>query len=86
MKDSKRGDLGYLGLEFQYRLISSFFVEPGFFSDLNSIIDQNMFTDSHLRGIVATMKDYYRKYGSMISYEMLTIKINEKTQNEDERQ
>lgn len=86
MKDSKRGDLGYLGLEFQYRLISSFFVEPGFFSDLNSIIDQNMFTDSHLRGIVATIKDYYRKYGSMISYEMLTIKINEKTQNEDERQ
>jgi RecA/RadA recombinase len=45
-----------------------------------------MFTDSHLRGIVATIKDYYRKYGSMISYEMLTIKINEKTQNEDERQ
>ena len=86
MKDSKRGDLGYLGLEFQYRLISSFFVEPGFFGDLNSIIDQNMFTDSHLRGIVATIKDYYHKYGSMISYEMLMIKLNEKIQNDDERQ
>ena len=86
MRDSKRGDLGYLGLEFQYRLISAFFVEPGFFGDLNSIIDQNMFTDSHLRGIVATIKDYYHKYGSMISYEMLMIKLNEKIQNDDERQ
>ena len=68
MKDSKRGDLGYLGLEFQYRLISSFFVEPGFFSDLNSIIDQNMFTDSHLRGIVATIK--------AVSYTHLTLPTN----------
>ena len=86
MKEVQRGNLGYLGLEFQYRLISSFFVEQGFFGDLNNIIDQNMFTDSHLRGIVATIKDYYNKYGSMISYEMLIIKINEKTPSEDERQ
>ena len=82
----KKTNLGYLGIEFQYRLISSFFVEPGFFSDLNSIIDQNMFTDSHLRGIVATIKEYYHKYGSMISYDMLLIKLNEKTLNEDDRQ
>ena len=82
----KKTNLGYLGIEFQYRLISAFFAEPGFFSDLNSIIDQNMFTDSHLRGIVATIKEYYAKYGSMISYDMLLIKLNEKTLNEDDRQ
>ena len=82
----QKGNLGYLGIEFQYRLISSFFIEPGFFSDLNGIIDQNMFTDSHLKGIVTVMKDYYAKYGSVMSYEMLAIKINEKVSDEDERQ
>lgn len=82
----QKGNLGYLGIEFQYRLISSFFIEPGFFSDLNGIIDQNMFTDSHLKGIVTAIKDYYAKYGSVMSYEMLAIKINEKVSDEDERQ
>lgn len=81
----QKTNLGYLGIEFQYRLISSFFSEPGFFADLNSIIDQNMFTDSHLRCIVAIVKEYFQKYGSMMSYEILGIKLNEKIPNEDER-
>ena len=85
IEDNKRGNLGYLGIEFQYRLISAFFNEPGFFGDLNSIIDQNMFTDTHLRCIVTIIKEYYNTYGYMLTYEMLTIKINEKIANEDER-
>ena len=63
----QRGNLGYLGIEFQYRLINSFFHDKDFFGDLNSIIDQNMFTDAHLRFIVAIIKEYYAKYGYMIS-------------------
>lgn len=82
----QRGNLGYLGIEFQYRLINSFFHDKDFFGDLNTIIDQNMFTDAHLRFIVAIIKEYYAKYGYMISYDMLTIKINEKVTNSDERQ
>ena len=82
----QRTNLGYLGIEFQYRLINSFFHDKDFFGDLNTIIDQNMFTDAHLRFIVALIKEYYAKYGYMISYDMLTIKINEKVTNSDDRQ
>lgn len=79
-----KGNLGFLGIEFQYKLISTFFIDQGFFTDLNTIIDQNMFTDVYLRGIVTIIKDYYNKYGSVPSYGMLEIKINEKSLSEDE--
>lgn len=80
-----RNNLGFLGIDFQYRLISTFFIEQNFFSDLNSIIDQNMFTDVYLRGIVTIIKDYYNKYGSVPSYGMLEIKVNEKSMSEDDK-
>jgi RecA/RadA recombinase len=80
-----RSNLGYLGVDFQYRLISAFFIEPSFFTDLNMIIDQNMFTDKYLRGIVGSIKEYYKKYGCVPSYGMLEIKLNETVSSEDER-
>lgn len=81
---TNRNNLGFLGIDFQYKLISTFFIDQGFFNDLNSIIDQNMFTDVYLRGIVTIIKDYYNKYSSVPSYGMLEIKINEKCLSEDE--
>ena len=57
-----KNDLGYLGIDFQYRLIGSFINEPNFFKDLESIIDQNMFTDQYLRVIVGVMKEYFAKH------------------------
>lgn len=79
-----KNNLGFLGVDFQYRLISTFFIDQGFFTDLNTIIDQNMFTDVYLRGIVTIIKDYYNKYGCVPSYGMLEIKINERSFSEDE--
>ena len=81
-----KNTLGYLGIEFQYRLIASFFKDQGFFCDLNSIIDQNMFTDQYLRSIVSIIKEYYAKYETVPSYDILQIKINEKCLSEDELQ
>ena len=81
-----KSNLGYLGIDFQYRLIASFFNDQGFFSDLNTIIDQNMFTDQYLRSIVSIIKEYFLKYGSVPNYEMLQIKINEKGLSEDDMQ
>lgn len=83
--NSNRGNLGFLGIQFQYQLISTFFIDQGFFTDLHSIIDQNMFTDVYLRGIVTIIKDYYNKYGSVPSYGMVEIKINEKSFSEDDK-
>ena len=40
---SDKKDLGYLGEDFQYKLIHTFMEEKEFFKDLNNIIDQNFF-------------------------------------------
>lgn len=81
-----KSKLGYLGVDFQYKLIRAFFEDPGFFRDLNTIIDQNMFTESYLRTIVGVMKEYYTKQESVPSYDMVAIKLNEKSNSEDEQQ
>lgn len=83
---SDRNNLEYLGSEFQYRLIKSFIEDQPFFKDLNSVIDQNMFSETYLRTIVGTMKDYYNKHGSVPSYEMILIKLREKISNKDDIQ
>lgn len=82
----EKNNLGYLGVDFQYRLINTFVEDPGFFRDLHSVIDQNMFTDPYLRTIVGVMKEYYTKQESVPSYDMISIKLNEKITNEDDRQ
>ena len=52
-----KNSLGFLGVDFQYKLISSFMYDSNFFKDLDSIIDQNMFTETYLKTIVGVMKD-----------------------------
>ena len=64
-----KGNLEYLGVEFQYRLIKAFIEDAGFFRDLNSAIDQNMFTETYLRTIVGVMKEYYSRQESVRSYD-----------------
>lgn len=81
-----KNNLGYLGTDFQYRLISTFFVEPNFFKDMYPIIDQNMFTESYLKTIVGIMKDYYAKYDSTASYDIVLFKLREKALTEDDVQ
>lgn len=81
-----KNDLGYLGPEFQYRLIRSFIDEPSFFKDLNGIIDQNMFTEPYLRVIVGVMKEYYKKYESVPSASVIGMRLNEKANTEEDLQ
>lgn len=81
-----KNSLGFLGVDFQYKLISSFMYDPNFFKDLESIIDQNMFTETYLKTIVGVMKDYYHKYNLVPDYDMLLIKLNERATTEDELQ
>lgn len=81
-----KNNLGFLGIEFQYKLIGSFMNNPDFFKDLETIVDQNMFTETYLKTIVGVMKDYYHKYNIVPDYDMLTIKLNERALTEDEQQ
>ena len=81
-----KNSLGYLGQDFQYKLISAFIGDGEFFKDLESIIDQNMFTESYLRTIVGIIKDYCKKYNSVPDYDMLMIKLRQRASTEDEVQ
>lgn len=68
-------NLGYLGSTYQEMLVKYFIETPKFFITLVSIIDQNMFTDEHLRRIVGMMKDRYAKNGLCPNYNDIEVLI-----------
>ena len=63
MEKIDKNNLGYLGEDFQYKLVKTFIEEPRFFEKMEVIIDQNMFTESSLKNIVRIMKNYYKEKG-----------------------
>lgn len=81
-----KNTLGYLGTDFQYRLVNAFIENPTFFKDLYSIIDQNMFTEQYLRLVVAIMKDYCDKHNTVPSYDLISMKLNERASSDVEKQ
>ena len=52
-----KSKLGYLGVDFQYKLIKIFIEEPTYFADFHALINQNVFTDSYLKTVVGVLKD-----------------------------
>lgn len=81
MAQSETKDLGYLGENFQQRLIHAFMEDGDFFTDLVSIIDQNMFTNVIMRTYVGFMKDYYQKYEVAPSYNVMNTYLRDKIRN-----
>jgi replicative DNA helicase len=86
MRVGDKKDLGYLGEDFQYKLIHTFMEEKEFFKDINSIVDQNMFTDPMLKTYVGVMKEYYEREEAVPSYSMMGIVLNQKAHNDIERE
>lgn len=86
MAQRNRENLGYLGEDFQYKLVHEFMDNHVFFEDLNSIIDQNMFTDPNLKTIVGVMKNYYEKYGNVPAYDNMGIELRELSRSEKEKE
>ena len=85
-KNVNKVNLGYLGADYQYQLVSSFVNDPRFFVELFNIIDQNMFTEVYLKKTVGVMKDYYNKHGLVPRYEMILLKLRENSNTEDDTQ
>ena len=86
MVNNDKQNLGYLGEEFQYKLIHTFMEDKEFFKDLQSIVDQNMFTNPLLKVFVGVLKEYYEREEAVPSYTMMGIALNEKSHNEIERE
>lgn len=86
MAKLQKDNLGYLGVDFQYKLIKIFIEEPEYFIDFSSIINQNAFTDTYLKTVVGVIKEYYKQYDVVPKYDMLLTKLREKAVTEDDVQ
>lgn len=60
--------LGYLGNEFQIKLVKCFIEDQKFFTSIVNLVDQNMFSDEFLRKIVKFMKERYEFNESVTNY------------------
>ena len=83
--DNNKNNLGFLGEEYQFKLVKEFVEDKEFFKDLSGIVDQNMFTNPSLRSFVGTMKEYYQKYESVPSYDIIQIRQKDKSHTDVER-
>lgn len=79
-----KSDLGYLGSDFQYKLVKCFMEEPGYFPSIYGVVEQNAFTESLLKRFVGTLKDYYSTTGIVPSYETIAIMLKQKARMENE--
>ena len=83
-KHLDKNNLGYLGIDFQYKLAKIFVEDSKFFEDVGPIVDQNAFNDSLLRTFIGTLKDYYSRESVIPSYEMLNVILREKAKTNNE--
>ena len=82
--DNKRSDLGYLGIDFQYRLAHHFMDDKKFFRDVYDIIDNNMFTDPNLKRFVGSLMEYYSEFDFVPSFDLLNAVMRGKAKQEQD--
>lgn len=85
-RQEERKNLGFLGEDFQFKLVHTFFDDKNFFKDLHSIVDQNMFTNPQLKTVVGVLKEYYETEEIVPSYTMMKIALNNKAKSDIERE
>lgn len=85
-QQEERKNLGYLGEDFQFKLVHTFLEDKNFFKDLHNIVDQNMFTNPNLKIVVGVLKEYYETEEVIPSYSMMKITLNNKARNDIDRE
>ena len=85
MAKINKDNLGYLGLDFQYRLILQILTDRKFAQSILEIISPNYFEDSYMRIIVATIKDAYEKHEAVPDVGSLRSRLLENVQDEIDR-
>lgn len=77
-KTINKDNLGFLGVDFQYKLIKAFIEEPEFFKGLYPIVNQNVFSESLMRTFVGTLKDHFKEWDGVPSYDTIKMLLNSK--------
>jgi hypothetical protein len=80
-----KSNLGFLGEDFQFKLVHEFMEDKDCFKDLNSIVDQNMFTDPYLKIYVGEMKNYFDKYETVPSYGAMETELRSRARTKIEQ-
>jgi replicative DNA helicase len=78
----KRDGFGYLGADFQLRLVAQLLVDTKFAESIVEIIDANYFEDQSLKIIVSTIKDAYNEYNIIPDIGSLEFRLLDKITNE----
>lgn len=86
VKNAQNNKLGFLGEDFQCKLVHAFVEDKEFFKDLCDIVDQNLFTDPNLKTFVGVMREYYKKRQSVPNYDTIKILLTEKSHNPTEKE
>jgi hypothetical protein len=55
MAKNTQNKIGFLGEDYQYKLVHEFIEDKEFFKDLCDIVDQNVFTDPSIKTFVGVM-------------------------------
>lgn len=79
-----KSNLGYLGSDFQFKLVKYLIEDENFFNQISNIVDQNAFTDPLLRTFVGTVKDYYAKENIVPSYSTVELCLRAKANTDIE--
>jgi replicative DNA helicase len=82
MAKINKDNLGYLGLDFQYRVILQILTDSKFANSILDIVSPNYFEDSHLRIIVATIKDAFEKHETIPDLGSLKSRLLENVKDE----
>lgn len=62
MSKLNKDKLGYLGIDFQYRLVQQILVDRKFGETIIELLTPNYFEDAFLRSVTGKIKDNYEKY------------------------
>ena len=85
-KSAQNNKLGFLGEDFQQKLVHAFVEDKDFFKDLCDIVYKNLFTDPNLKTFVGVMREYYKKRQSVPDYSTIKTLLIEKSHNETEKE
>jgi len=77
MSKIDKNSLGYLGVDYQYRLMSQILNDNVFGNKIIDIIDSNYFEDPSLRVIAAAIKEAKKEYDIIPNIESLKIRLIE---------
>lgn len=85
MSKINKESFGYLGGDFQLRLVAQFLVDSRFAESIIDIVDANYFEDQALKVIVSTIKDSYQEYGIIPDMGSLKIRLLDSITSDFER-